>query len=163
MNEAYLKAKKLGDKAVHRAILAGRYPYLPALETMVRGVNTCAVREIGISEIPLSMISGTRNADRQNAFAENFMPVLDSSSEFANKWSNLYESQLELGITDPIRVCEFMHRFYVVEGNKRVSVMKFVDAPTITADIRRILPQKSDDPDITAYYEFVDFHTVTGL
>ena len=163
MNDAYNNAKKLGDKAVRKALAEGRFPYLPSLASTVEGLDALSVQYIGLKEIPLDMIRGVRNDGRQDAFAENFMPVLSEASEFAAKWTTLYSSQLEVGILDPIRVCEYMHRFYVVEGNKRVSVMKYVGAPTIMAEINRVLPKAGDDPKVLFYNEFVDFHRVTGL
>ena len=37
----------------------------------------------------------------------------------------LYNAHLEEGIHDPIKCYEFMNRYYVLEGNKRVSVLSF--------------------------------------
>ena len=45
--------------------------------------------------------------------------------EFTDKWKQLCESHLEEGIREPVLVYEYMNRFYVLEGNKRVSVLKF--------------------------------------
>ena len=70
------------------------------------------------------MIVGTFTAGRRTAFAPNFMPLLDDESEFAAKWQTLYNAHLEEGIHDPIKCYEFMNRYYVLEGNKRVSVLK---------------------------------------
>ena len=50
-----------------------------------------------------------------------------------------------------------MNHFYVVEGNKRVSVMKYVDAVSIPGNVTRIIPQKNDSKESTIYYEFWDF------
>ena len=109
------------------------------------------------------MIAGTKTQGRQNAFAPNFMPLLSSTSEFGMKWSRLYESAIDKGITDPIKVYEYMNRFYVEEGNKRVSVSLYIGSYSIYADIYRILPPKSDDPAIQRYYEFIEFNKVTGI
>ena len=59
------------------------------------------------------------------------MPTLDDNTEFAAKWSRLYDAQIEEGIREPIQVYEYMHAFYVKEGNKRVSVLKYLQAPSI--------------------------------
>ncbi|MFR7796915.1 MAG: hypothetical protein ACLU37_01005 [Collinsella sp.] len=72
------------------------------------------------------MVVGTVTKGRQSAFSCNFMPLLPFNTEFARKWSNLYDIQVTEGYRDPIIVTEFMHRFYVQEGNKRVSVLKFL-------------------------------------
>ena len=54
------------------------------------------------------------------------------------------------GIRDPIRCYEYMGRFYVQEGNKRVSVLKSYGAPTIPGYVIRVVPAWSDDPAIRA-------------
>ena len=162
MTEEYENAKRKGEKAYRRAVATGEYPYLPALDR-IADVDKYAVVGLGIHEIPLDMIAGTRTQGRQNAFAPNFMPLLSSTSEFGMKWSRLYESAIDKGITDPIKVYEYMNRFYVEEGNKRVSVSLYIGSYSIYADIYRILPPKSDDPAIQRYYEFIDFNKVTGI
>jgi len=49
------------------------------------------------------------------------MPLLDYGSEFATKWSTLYDAQIEEGIHTPIKAYEFLNKYYVIEGNKRTS------------------------------------------
>ena len=163
MKDDYRKAKKSGDKAVHKAILRGRYPYLPALDHILQGRQLRGEEYVGIQELPLTMIAGTRTAGRQNSFAFNFMPILDPDSEFAAKWSTLYDIQIKEGFRDPVKVYEYMRRFYVLEGNKRVSVMNYLGNPTIPADITRLLPAYSDDPEILLYYEFLQFYHAVPL
>ena len=101
MQVDYEKAKREGDRAYRRAIMSGEYPYLPALSSMGQDIDKLAVRTLGVREIPLDMIAGTRNAGRQNAFACNFMPLIEPGSEFSVKWSTLYDSAVEDGIRDP--------------------------------------------------------------
>ena len=168
MAEDYTKARREGLKAYRRAVSKGRYPYLPALENMVEGADTYPERYLGLKEIPLYMIVGTRTEGRQNAFADNFMPLLEEGTEFAFKWSALYKAQNEEGIRDPIKVYEFMNSFYVQEGNKRVSVMKYAGAYSISAEIIRILPfrtgnsSQGDEPEsLRIYREFLDFYEAT--
>ena len=59
------------------------------------------------------------------------MPLLDEQTEFSAKWSAVYTYQLEQGIDDPIIAYEYLNKFYVLEGNKRVSVLKYVKADSI--------------------------------
>ena len=143
--------------------MSGQYPYLPALESMVKDVDKMPVRDLGVMEIPLDMIAGTKTAGRQNAFANNFMPLTETGSEFAMKWSSLYDSALEEGIRDPIKAYEYMNKFYVEEGNKRVSVSRFIGAVSVPAHVFRILPPKTEEPVSRIYYEYIDFYNVTGL
>ena len=58
---------------------------------------------------------------------------------------------------------EYMNKFYVLEGNKRVSVLKYFKAVTVNAQVIRKIPKKSDDPDVKIYYEFMDFYKATKL
>ena len=159
----YNKAKKEGDRAYHRAVMSGEYPYLPALNAMGQNIEKLPERILGVKEIPIDMIVGTKTVGRQNAFANNFMPLVEPDSEFAMKWSRLYDSAVEEGIRDPIKAYEYMNKFYVEEGNKRVSVSRFLGSVTIPAQVIRILPPKTDDPGSKIYYEFIKFYEVTGM
>ena len=157
----YSKAKKLGEREYRRRLVKGQYPYLPSLEEMVSGVDRMPEISLGLAEIPLDMVVGTRTTGRQNAFAANFMPLVGEDSEFAAKWSNLYDSQVEEGIRDPVKVYEFMNRFYVQEGNKRISVLNYVGAASVLANIIRIRPPRTDSEQSRTYYEYLDFYQVT--
>lgn len=157
----YEKAKKLGEREYRRRLVKGQYPYLPSLDEMVSEIGRMPEISLGTAEIPMDMIVGTRTSGRKNAFAANFMPLMGIETEFASKWSRLYDSQVEEGIRDPIKVYEFMNRFYVEEGNKRVSVMKFVGAVTIPANVIRIRPPRTDSEQSRLYYEYLDFYKVT--
>ena len=140
MNEEYLKARKAGEKEYKVRLARGEYPYLAALDDILPENGTLQQQSLGLMEIPVEMIAGTKTLARQNSFAPNFMPLLDINTEFSYKWSNLVEAQIKEGFNDPIRVYEYLHRFYVLEGNKRVSVSRFLDMPAIMADVTRIIP-----------------------
>ena len=81
---------------------------------------------------------------------------------FASKWSSLYDSACEEGIREPIKVYEFMNKFYVEEGNKRVSVSKSIGDASIPGNVIRLLPPKTDDPISKIYYEYIDFYNFTS-
>ena len=91
------------------------------------------------------------------------MPILDWGSEFGAKWAALSDSQMEEGIREPIKAYEYMNRYYVVEGNKRVSVLKYFDAVTIPAMVTRKVPVRTDELENKIYYEFMDFNKVSGI
>lgn len=159
----YMKAQKMALKAYKTATSRGQYPYLPVLDDLLPHANIeCEVR-LGISNIPLHQVIGTSTAGRTRAFANNFMPLLNYGSEFSAKWSHLADAQIEEGIHDAVKVYEYMNRYYVVEGNKRVSVLKYFDSPSILADITRKVPRKTDDPEIQIYYEYMDFYNLTKI
>lgn len=161
--EDYSAARKLAQKASRAAVSNGEYPYLPALDEFVTREDLCGEQPLGIIDIPLDKIAGTKTSGRKNSFANNFMPLLREGTEFAAKWSNLYDAQMDEGIRDPILAYEYMTRYYVQEGNKRVSVLKYVKAASITANVIRLLPKKTDDVESRIYYEYVDFYEASGI
>ena len=161
--EDYSITKRMAQKAARSAVSNGSYPYLPALDEFVPRDEICGEQPLGIVDIPLDMVAGTKTSARKNSFANNFMPLLDEDTEFAVKWSNLYEAQMNEGIRDPILAYEYMTRYYVQEGNKRVSVLKYVKAASITANVIRLLPKKTDDLENRIYYEYMDFYEASKI
>lgn len=160
MTEEYIKARKLGEKEIKARTSKGEYPFVTALDDVAPGVDALARRPVGIMEIPVELIVGTKTCARQNSFAANFMPVLDNYSELAAKWSSLYKTQLSEGITDPIKVFEYLHKFYVQEGNKRVSVSRYLGMLTISADVTRVIPSQAELAKHPEYEEFLRFYNV---
>ena len=163
MIDEYLKARKAAEKEYKAKLAKGEYPYLQALDDILPGNNTMAQQALGLIEIPVGLIAGTKTRARQNSFAPDFMPLLGPDTEFASKWSNLYLAQMEEGFNTPIRVYEYLHRFYVIEGNKRVSVSRFLEMPTITADVTRIIPSGEVLDAEPAYAEFLEFYKAAPI
>ena len=161
MKSDYKAAKKKAEKEVRDAVREGRSPYLPVLDELDEVRSSNMTRSIGLLDLPVERIKGNKERGRNSAFAANFMPLLDDTTEFAFKWSDLYDSYKKEGIRDAIKVYEYMHQFYVQEGNKRVSVSKFGGTDFMLADVTRVIPAKSDDPEVVAYYEYMDFFKVT--
>lgn len=162
--QQYNQALKLGQKYYKNALSRGLYPYPQVLDEMLSENQSAGRMELGLVDIPAELIVGTLSAGRRAAFAGNFMPLLGPDSEFGAKWVSLCEAHLgDEGIRDPIRCCEYLGRFYVTEGNKRVSVLKSYDAPSIPGIVTRVLPVYSDDPTIQRYYEFLQFYPKCGL
>ena len=161
----YLRAQKLAQREYRECVMAGRNPYPAVLDEILPGsVSPDIVQDVGLVEIPAARIVGVKSAGRIAAFTATFLPLLEQESEFGAKWAALCEAHLgETGIQDPIVCYEYMGNFYVQEGNKRVSVLRYFGAPRIPGMVRRILPAKSDDPAIKAYYEFIDFYRVTKI
>ena len=139
--EHYQKALKAGRKIQRQRIHQGLYPYLEVLDEILEDYETSGQEELGVIEIPADKIVGTKTRGRSDAFAANFLPLIGDKSEFSMKWQNLCQYHLgEAGIRDPIFCYEFLGRFYVQEGNKRVSVLKYFDAASIRGKVIRILP-----------------------
>ncbi len=159
----YEKAEKLGKKAYRAATLSGAYPYLPVLDDILSMADIRSEVSLGLVNIPLDRVVGTSTQGRTYSFASNFMPILDYNTEFGIKWSNLCDSHMEEGIRDPIKVYEYLNYFYVVEGNKRVSVLKYFNADSVPAYVTRKVPKRTDDPENKIYYEFMDFYRVSSV
>lgn len=161
--EDYIKAQKMGLKAYKTNTARGQYPYLPVLDEILTLAETECEVNLGVMNIPLGQVIGTSTAGRTRAFASNFMPLLDYGTEFSAKWSHLVDAQIEEGIHDAIKVYEYMNRYYVVEGNKRTSVLKYFDSPTIAAEVIRKVPKRTEDLENRIYYEFMDFYRLTKI
>ena len=153
----YKEALKKGQKEKKNCISEGIDPYLPALDELVPADKIKAEVKMGVMQVPTEWIVGTKTASRANAFARNFMPLLGIDTEFGMKWENLSQSHVEEGIHDSVKAYEYMNRYYVEEGNKRVSVLKFFDAVTIPTDVIRVLPVRDGSKEVEIYYEMIDF------
>lgn len=161
--EQYNRALKSGQKYLKNAQLQGLNPYPAVLDELETAYDIAGRLDLGVVTIPSELIVGTRSAGRTAALAGNFMPLLEPDTEFATKWIRLCEAHAEEGIRDPITAYEFLGKFYVEEGNKRVSVLKSYDAPTVAANVIRVLPVRSEDPEIKRYYEFLQFYECSGI
>lgn len=166
-NDAYAKALRLGQQCYKKQMEAHKDPYLPVLDVYLEGQKIKKEIRLKTQEIPLDLVIGTKTQGRTQAFAANFMPLLESSSEFADKWMRLYTSQLEEGIREPIQCYEVFGRYFVQEGNKRVSVLKFCNSPSIMADVKRIIVgisgKTAEGRLYNAYLNFVEITGVTGI
>ena len=134
---AYARARKLALREYGARMQKGQSPFLPVLAEIDESLNALARVPLGLIQIPLNKVAGTASKGRTNAFAANFMPLLDPGSEFSCKWDLLYDSVVADGLRQPVTALEYMGRYYLIEGNKRVSVMKYLDAVAIEADVTR--------------------------
>lgn len=159
----YGKALKQGQKAYRMSVVQGKYPYLPALDEILVRDDIQTEVDLGLIDIPLDQIAGTKTAGRKQSFAGNFMPIMSEHSEFAQKWINVYSYQIKTGIADPIVAYEYMNKFYVLEGNKRVSVFKYLKASSIEGVVTRIIPKRNNTLENKIYYEFMEFYKITGI
>ena len=162
--EQYHLAQKAAQKEVRERQAAGLPVHPQVLDALLPSAQADQVRDLGVIDIPTHRIVGTKAVGRITAFSPSFLPLLDQDTEFAIKWMNLCDAHLSPeGIRDPILCYEYLGNFYVQEGNKRVSVLRAFDAPRIPGVVRRILPQPSDDPQVLAYYEFLEFYKDAGI
>ena len=159
----YKEAVKKGQKEKKNCMNEGIDPYLPALDEIVSSDKIITEVNLGVMQVPSELIVGTKTASRANAFARNFMPLLAGDTEFGMKWKSLCESHVEEGIHDSVKAYEYLNRYYVQEGNKRVSVLKFFDAVTIPTEVIRVLPVRDGSKEVEIYYEMVDFFNCSKI
>ncbi|MGL4736789.1 MAG: BMP family ABC transporter substrate-binding protein [Cellulosilyticaceae bacterium] len=164
IESTYEQALKSGKQSWNQMESAGGSGYLPSLDGLVQSGDVLSEVSLGLVEIPLKKIVGTYTHSRSISFGHNFMPLMPIKTEFAQKWMNLYNAHLREGIRDPIKVYEYMNRFFAVEGNKRVSVLKFVEATAFNAYVIRLIPKRDPSNKLnTIYYEFMDFYKKTKI
>ncbi len=161
--EDYSRAFKLGKRDYQMRMLRGEKPTLQVLDDIMPERGSYYEVPLGLVQIPTEQIAGTKTIGRSNSFAGNFMPILKENSEFASKWSALSTSHVEEGIREPIVAYEYMNKFYVLEGNKRVSVMKYHKAVSIPGTVTRIVPRRTEEKENKIYYEFMEFYQAAPI
>ena len=156
--EEYKKALRQGQRDYRSCLAQGIYPYLQVLNEIMPNLEEAKRVELGLVDIPMERIVGTLTQGRSKAFSRNFLPLLEPDSEFADKWAHLCQAQSDEGIRDPVKAFEYMNHFYIQEGNKRVSVLRWCGAPSVTGQVVRIMPLRSDGKEYHIYCEFLDFY-----
>ena len=161
--EEYIKAYKMGKKEYQSRMLRGLKPTLEVLDDILPGKGTLSEVPLGLVQIPVDQIVGTKTYGRSEAFASNFMPILRENTEFAIKWAHLCTAHENEGIREPIKAYEYMNKFYVEEVNKRVSVMKFFGVVSTPAIVTRVVPKRTEEKENKIYYEYMDFYDKTKI
>ena len=156
-------AKMNYEKACHLGKKEGGSPAVLDDILRERHITAPAEVQLGLVSIPIERIAGTKSKGRSQSFSKGFYPILKENTEFASKWISLCSAHLNEGIREPIKAYEFMNRFYVEEGNKRVSVLKYFGAVSVPAYVIRIIPPQNDDKETRIYYEFIDFYSLSEI
>ena len=160
----YEEARRIGLREYSRSRLKGENPYLQPLEQTVPSDRILSEVELDTQEIMIKKIAGTKNQGRSTSFSKGFMPLLDVDSEFGSKWTALCKAHNEEGIRDAIIAYEYLGRYYVLEGNKRVSVLKYYKAVQIMAKVIRLVPKfEYDNEELRIYRQYLDFYKKTKV
>ena len=161
--QEYAKALREGQREHRECIQKGIDPNPAVLDDILGPDSGDNCVNVGLIEVPMNRIIGTKSAGRISAFTPHFRPLLEPETEFALKWINLCIANLsEEGIKDPIECFEYLGNFYIQEGNKRVSVLRHFGAARILANVKRIMPTE-DTPRTKAYQEFLEFYRLSGM
>ena len=162
--EEYIKARRLAQKEVREMRLQGKDTELAVLDEILGDGFSGNTIDIGVVNIPVERIIGTKSAGRIAAFSPGFLPMLGPETEFAQKWIHLCVSHMsDEGIRSPVVCYEYLGDFYLQEGNKRLSVLKYFGASQIPGIVHRVIPEPSEEPRVKAYFEFLDFYKASGL
>lgn len=159
----YSKALKKGRKQYRKDLWEKNNPHLLALEKIV-DFERLTQRNMGIIEVPSFLIIGTIQQLRAECFSKDFMPLIKNGSEFAFKWSNVVKYHTsDSGISECPIVYEYLGNFYVKEGNKRVSVLKYYGAITIACEVVRLFPENDGGKQFRLYDEFLRYYNMSKL
>ena len=161
--QEYLVALRQAKKQYKACIDQGKSPYPDVLDMILEQAPQTTQESLGLVSIPIENIVGTKTGGRQNAFSTGFLPLLEPNTEFAGKWCNLYAAHVNEGIHEPIRAYEYMNKFYVQEGNKRVSVLNYCQAATVKAEVIRLVPPRDDTVENRIYYEYMAFYRLSKI
>lgn len=160
----YHKANQTGKRTIRRCEREGTDPYLKELSAVLSEGMMGKSVELGVLDIPTDKIVGTAGQEEEKIYDSGFMPLPDGDSEFAAQWCGLYLRYLsDEEVRTPITCYEYLGRFYVVDGKKRVSMLKSHGVHTLRACVTRILPVQTEDAEICRYYDFLQDFERTKL
>jgi len=139
-------------------------PYLVNMDDEVDDTAVSQKVDLGVLEIPVRQIVGVASPDPDMEYTYDFKPLAPDGSEFAEFWCQLYLDYLsDRGLAEPIACIEYLGRFYVVDGKKRVSVLKAHGEGRVRAQVTRWIPAYSADVQVKQYYAFLNYFPKTGL
>lgn len=161
--EQYHYALKQGKRNVRQRRREGLNTHPEVLDDLVN-VYDCSQERLGEITVPAELIVGTKTSSRTLSFSADFMPLFKERSEFAAKWREVCKYHLsDTGIVEAPTAYEYLGKFYIIEGNKRVSVLKSYGAVHIVLDVIRLLPPRLNKASIRKYYEFLEFYKLSKL
>ena len=166
-NEArdlYASANACARKTVNDFVQLSADPYLNAMENAVDDSSIAERVDLGILEIPVRQIVGSVSKSDEKLYTYDFMPLAEEASEYADSWRKMYQAYLSIrGLNDPIECVEYMGKFYVVDGKKRVSVLKAHGEIKVSAHVVRLVPVFADEVQAKKYGDFQKIFSKTGL
>lgn len=162
--DLYSVAQNKARRTVRKNIAKGVEAKLPVLESVLDQENVAREVDLGVVNIPVDQIVGVASDIDRDTYVADFLPISSIQSEYAQKWAQIYLEHLsDSGLAEPIRCYEYLGAFYVIDGKKRVSVLKAHGEMMVKAHVVRIMPEYSEDPKIQAYFEFMQTYEKTGL
>ena len=143
-----------------------RFPLTPVSLNMILDDSMISRKqELGILEIPTNLIVGiAEDSERRPLYTKDFLPVSPPASDYADHWCRLYQALLTKADYDnPISCYEYLGKFYVCDGMKRVSAAKYHSVTCLRAHVIRILPLNAASRGVSLYYDFLYQYRFTKL
>lgn len=161
-NLRYRAAQKMALKQMKKNEKLGERMN-PQELNMILGEYSEATRvELGVLEIPVDQIVGVADSTGMNLYASDFMPVSTANSSYAGQWRELCEEyRRDNEFLSPLYCYEYIGKFYIIDGKKRVSVLKHLGVPTARSYVVRIMPAMSEEKHVQLYYEFLKAFELT--
>lgn len=154
--DAYQSARRDGHRQLSYNKAHGLSPYPAVLEEIEPKYTGLPRKQLGILNIDPELIGGTVTAGRMSVFSADFLPLPEPDSEFGAKWRALYDSIVNEGQKQPAIAFEYYGKYYILEGNKRVSVTRRLGGE-VEAEVTRVIPEPEDSKRYRLYKEYVRF------
>ena len=71
----YSGALRQGRRRYQEAVAKGQYPYLPVLDDILANTDIVSEVNLGVIDIPLERVVGTKTQGRTQAFASSFLCI----------------------------------------------------------------------------------------
>lgn len=165
IHEQYQKAYALGMKDLQDKKKQRLAVCPAALNTLLDEKMVSYRIDLGVLEIPTNLIVGvSKETEEMMLYTKEFLPVSVPNSDFADCWRRLYKNlKADHVFAEEISCYEYLGKFYVVDGLKRVSVAKYMGLSTIRSQVIRILPMHTNAQEVVQYIEFLGHYRQTKL
>ena len=163
--EQYQKAYALANRNLQRDKKLGLSSTPVVLEDILDKSMIANKIDLGITDIPTNLIMGIAHQTQAlTLYTRAFFPTADPDSKYAEHWIGLYHEFVNQGsFGEEIKCVEYLGKFYVIDGLKRVSVARCMESCTISAHVIRIMPVKNDTTEILQYFDFLRQYQMTHL
>lgn len=165
VHEAYQEAHALAMRCQTKAMKYKLASNPVVLNSLLEDRKSSYRLDLGTMDIPTNLIVGVADMNEFTAlYTKEFLPISIPQSEFADQWRDIYyQYSRGCDLEGQIQCYEYLGKFYVVDGLKRVSVLKFLKTPTVRSQVIRIMPSRKDSKVIDQYYDFLRHFQLTGL
>ena len=105
---------------------------------------------LGIRDVRVDQIEGS--VEKYKDFDKNFVPKNEVIKE---RWTKIYVACMKEESLPPVILYKIKDTYYVYDGNHRVSVAKFLNFPTIEAEVTEFLPSGENTEDLVYRERFI--------